>query len=76
MTVTMDVHTSVVALLLVGFGGALIASLLRLPRIVPMILLGIALQPAMHPAVMNAPVTVSGGIAVPDSQNPARCGAR
>lgn len=35
----MDVYTSVLSLLIVGWLGAQVAALLRLPRIVPMILL-------------------------------------
>lgn len=50
----MDVYTSVVALLLVGWGAGLLAQLTRLPRVVVMIFAGIALMPAMHPTVLSA----------------------
>ena len=62
----MDPHTSILALLIVGWIGGCFANALRLPRIVPMILLGIALYPAMAPSVMNAPTSLWS-----DAQNPA-----
>ena len=62
----MDPHTSVLALLIIGWIGGAVATALRLPRIVPMILFGIALYPAMAPSVMNAPTALWS-----DAQNPA-----
>ena len=67
----LDVHTSVLVLLIIGWIGGSLALSLRLPRIIPMILLGIGIFPYIHPAVLYAPVTVTGGIATPDSQAPA-----
>lgn len=67
----MDVYTSVLSLVIVGWLGGLAATLLRLPRIVGMIFLGIALYPHLHPAVLFTPTTVSGSLAVVDAQNPA-----
>ena len=49
----MDVYTSIVALLLVGWGAGLVAQLTRLPRVVVMIFAGIAIMPAMHPTVLS-----------------------
>jgi len=69
----MDVYTSVVSILIVGWLGGLASSILRLPRIVSMILLGIALYPSIHPSVMQTAASppgwdfsVAGG-----AQNPA-----
>lgn len=76
---TLDVYTSLVAILLVGLCGGLVGQLLRLPRIVPMILFGIALYPSLHPSIFfvgSAPTTappaaVSGWSASGGPQNPA-----
>jgi hypothetical protein len=62
----MDVLTSVLSLLIVGYAGGVLSQLLRLPRIVCMILCGILLYPVIHPAVLDAALTV---------ENPARNGA-
>jgi len=73
MTV-LDVYSSVVVILIVGWLGSLASQLCRLPRIVCMILFGIALFPVLHPAVMDTALTVSassGALKVPDAQNPA-----
>ena len=68
---TMDVWTSVVVLLIIGWLGGIVSQLFKLPRIVGMILLGIALYPNLHPALLLSPVVLSGNLAVSDAQNPA-----
>ena len=55
-TTIMDVQTSALSLLIAGWLAGNVGALLRLPRIVPMILIGIALQPNLHPALLYAPV--------------------
>lgn len=56
---TMDVYTSVVALLAVGWCVSALSELLRLPSRVPfLIFAGIALYPSLHPALTGAPSTV------------------
>ena len=70
----MDAVTSVLALLCVGYAAGWIGLLLRLPRIVPMILMGIALYPVVHPSVLNTATFVSnprlGGAAIDVSGKP------
>jgi len=51
---TLDPTLSVLAILLVGWLGTLVAAATRLPRIVPVILLGVALAPALHHSVLAA----------------------
>ena len=58
MAGVLDVQTSALSLLIVGWLASLVGSFLRLPVIVPMILIGIALQPHVHPALLYAPVEV------------------
>lgn len=69
----LDVYTSLVAISLVAWLGGLVASTLHLPRIVPMILLGIVIFPSLHPSIFQTGIsppgydfTASGG-----AQNPA-----
>ena len=69
----LDVYTSLIAILLVSWLGGLIATALRLPRIVAMILFGIALYPSLHPSILQTGLappgydfSVAGG-----AQNPA-----
>ena len=50
----LDAYTSVVALLSVGALGGVLGSVTRVPRVVCMILLGIALMPSVHPSVLDA----------------------
>jgi len=72
--VVLDVYTSIIVILIVGWLGALTSQLFRLPRIVCMILFGIGLLPVLHPAVMDTPLTVStstGPLTLHDAQNPA-----
>lgn len=70
-------YTSVVVILIVGYAGGLISQLLRMPRIICMILFGIALLPVLHVAVIDTPTTfanpanASAPIKAPDAQNPA-----
>ena len=51
---TLDPTLSVLAILFVGWLGTLAAAATRLPRIVPVILLGVALAPALHKSVLSA----------------------
>ena len=46
-----------VSVLIVGWLGGVVSSILRIPRIVSMILLGIALYPSLHPSVMQTGVS-------------------
>ena len=51
---TLDPTLSVLAILFCGYLGTLVAAATRLPRIVPVILLGVALAPALHHSVLAA----------------------
>lgn len=69
----LDVYTSVITILIVGWLGGLISQLLRVPRIVCMIVFGIALYPVIHPSVLHTALTVqtpAGVLRIPDAQNP------
>ncbi len=52
--------TQIQTILIVGWLGGLVSSLLRLPRIVAMILLGIALQPHIHPSILHSAASPAG----------------
>ena len=58
----MDVQTSVLSLLIVGWASGVLGSAVNIPRICMMILFGIALQPSLHPALLYAPTSTAEGV--------------
>lgn len=58
----LDPVLSIILLLFTGYVGGLVSSALRLPRVIGMILLGVALAPGLHPSVLNACNSFAGSV--------------
>jgi hypothetical protein len=58
----MDPPTSVLALLVVGYAGGLLGDLLRAPRVILQIALGVALAPAVHKTLLRACACADGAV--------------
>jgi hypothetical protein len=54
----LDVYTSVLLFLIIGYCGSLVATVTGLPRVVPMILLGLAISPVIHPTITTEPTCI------------------
>jgi hypothetical protein len=65
MAQTLDVYTSVIILPIIGWVGYMVSKLTKLPRVTPMILLGIAIYPHIHPSVLNKALVTGYASTVP-----------